>query len=151
LPRFVNRVLWLPGVHLHQRDDGRLVLGEEGGPPGQAHALHLQDHPNDFPGRELALQHAGRLRAVALRFVPELPAFEFEDVRVCWRPMPVDGYPVLGASPARPDVYLAVMHSGVTLAPVAGELAAQEILGGPRAEELTGFRPDRTFVPGSGY
>jgi glycine/D-amino acid oxidase-like deaminating enzyme len=152
LPRIVSRVLWLPGVHLHQRDDGRLVLGEEAGPPtGEAHALRLLGHPNDFPAREIALQHAERMRAAALRFVPGMPPLKFEDVRVCWRPMPLDGYPVLGASPARPDVYLAVMHSGVTLAPVAGLLAAREILGGAPAVELANFRPDREFRPANGH
>jgi glycine/D-amino acid oxidase-like deaminating enzyme len=48
--------------------------------------------------------------------------------------MPVDGYPVLGASPARKDVYLAVMHSGVTLAPIIGELAAHEMTESALAE-----------------
>jgi glycine/D-amino acid oxidase-like deaminating enzyme len=91
------------------------------------------------------------MRAAALRFVPGLPPLAFEDVRVCWRPMPVDGYPVLGASPARPDVYLAVMHSGVTLAPVAGLLAAQEILGSAPVAELANFRPDREFKASTGH
>jgi len=152
MPRLVNRVLWMPGVHLHQRDDGRIVIGAEGRPPaGEAHALRLREHPNDFPAREIALEHAERMRASALRFVPGLPALEFEDVRVCWRPMPLDGFPVLGASPARPDTYLAVMYSGVTLAPVAGRLAAEEVLGGPLADALADFRPDRKFEPTSGY
>jgi glycine/D-amino acid oxidase-like deaminating enzyme len=152
LPRIVHRVLWLPGVHLHQRDDGRLVLGEEAGPPpGDAHALRLREHPNGFPDREVARQHAERMRVAALRFLPELPALDFEDVRVCWRPMPGDGFPVIGASPARRDVYLAVMHSGITLAPVAGALAAQEILGGPPADALSGFRPGRRFQATAGH
>jgi glycine/D-amino acid oxidase-like deaminating enzyme len=60
--------------------------------------------------------------------------------------MPLDGYPVLGASPARPDVYFAVMHSGVTLAPIVGELAAREIVEGAPLERLNGFRPDRKLV-----
>lgn len=152
MPRLVQRVLWLPGVHLHQRDDGRIVLGEEAGPPpGEAHTLRLQSHPNDFPAREIALQHAERMRAAAQRFVPGLPALEFEEVRVCWRPMPLDGYPVLGASPARRDVYLAVMHSGVTLAPVVGALAAQEILGDVVVDVLKNFRPDRQFTASTGH
>jgi glycine/D-amino acid oxidase-like deaminating enzyme len=152
MPRLIQRVLWLPGVHLHQRDDGRIVLGAEAGPPpGEAHALRLQGHPNDFPGREIGLQHAERLRAAAQRYVPDLAALEFEDVRICWRPMPLDGYPVLGASPARRDVYLAVMHSGVTLAPVVGALVAQEVLGGGSADELANFRPDRQFKASTGH
>jgi glycine/D-amino acid oxidase-like deaminating enzyme len=152
LPRVVNRVLWLPGVHLHQRDDGRIVLGEEAGPPpGDAHVAHLLGHPDEFPARDIALQHAERMRAAALRFVPGLPRLDFEDARVCWRPMPIDGYPVLGASPARRDVYMAVMHSGVTLAPVAGLLAAREILGDEPAAELANFRPDREFKASTGH
>jgi glycine/D-amino acid oxidase-like deaminating enzyme len=144
MPRLIQRVLWLPGVHLHQRDDGRIVLGEEAGPPSNpAHAERLQGHPNEFPAQEIALQHAERMRAAAARFLPDFAEARFEDVRVCWRPMPLDGYPVLGASPARPDVYLALMHSGVTLAPVVGQYIAQEIVVGVPVESLRGFRPDR--------
>jgi glycine/D-amino acid oxidase-like deaminating enzyme len=65
--------------------------------------------------------------------------------------MPVDGYPVLGVSPARKDVYLAVMHSGVTLAPIVGELAAQEIVESVPAEPFRDFRPDRRFVTTTGH
>ena len=64
--------------------------------------------------------------------------------------MPLDGFPVLGSSPARRDVYLAVMHSGVTLAPLVGELAAREILHEERLARLATFRPERKFDPGEG-
>jgi glycine/D-amino acid oxidase-like deaminating enzyme len=43
------------------------------------------------------------------------------------------------------------MHSGVTLAPVAGRLAAQEILGGSLADALADFRPDRRFEASTGH
>jgi glycine/D-amino acid oxidase-like deaminating enzyme len=150
MPRLVNRVLWMPGVHLHQRDDGRIVLGEEAGPP-PTHADRFAGHPNDFPTRELALEHANRMLVAAQRFVPDLVKVTFEDVVIGWRPMPVDGYPVLGASPARKDVYLAVMHSGVTLAPIVGELAAREITDSALAEPFRDFRPDRRFVATTGH
>ena len=65
--------------------------------------------------------------------------------------MPLDGYPVIGASPARKDVYLSVMHSGVTLAPHVGLLAVKEIAVGAFAEELRPFRPDRKFVATTGH
>jgi glycine/D-amino acid oxidase-like deaminating enzyme len=149
MPRLVQRVLWMPGVHVHQRDDGRIVLGEEAGPPpNEAHALRLQARPEDFPAREIALEHAERMRAAAQRYLPGFAGAQFEGARICWRPMPLDGYPVLGASPARPDVYLAIMHSGVTLAPSVGELVAGEILGGRLAGALGDFRPDRKFAHG---
>ncbi len=152
MPRLVHRVLWMPDVHLHQRDDGRLVLGEEAGPPqSEAHAARLAGHPHDFPSREIALEHAERMRAAAQRYLPGLKTLDFEDIRICWRPMPIDGYPVLGASPARKDVYLAVTHSGVTLAPIVGECIAHEIVGGGLAESLKDFRPDRKFQSSTGH
>jgi len=150
MPRIINRVLWMPKVHLHQRDDGRIVLGEEDGPPA-SHADRLSGHPNDFPSREIALQHAERILKEAQRYVPDLTKVNFENIVIGWRPMPLDGYPVLGASPARPDVYLSVMHSGVTLAPHVGLLAAQEITQGALAEELKPYRPDRHFEPTTGH
>jgi glycine/D-amino acid oxidase-like deaminating enzyme len=152
MARIVERVLWLPGVHMHQRADGRLVIGEEAGPPAnEAHAAWLAGQPSAFPTREIALEHAGRMRVAALKYVPRLGPLTFEEVRICHRPMPLDGYPVLGASPSRPDVYLAVTHSGVTLAPVAGALVAQELAGGAPAEALEDFRPDRKFTASTGH
>jgi glycine/D-amino acid oxidase-like deaminating enzyme len=59
--------------------------------------------------------------------------------------LPLDGHPVIGASPERPDVYLAVMHSGVTLAPVVGQIAARELLDETVLERLQEFRPGRDF------
>lgn len=150
MPPIINRVLWMPKVHLHQRDDGRIVLGEDDGPPA-SHADRLAGHPNDFPSREIALQHAARMLKEAQRYVPDLTAVNFENIVIGWRPMPIDGFPVLGASPSRPDVYLSVMHSGVTLAPQAGLLATKEIVEGALAEELKPFRPDRRFEPTTGH
>ena len=62
------------------------------------------------------------------------------DSRVGVRPMPADG-PLLG--PLTPDgsVYVAVLHSAVTLAPTAGRLIAQEIVTGEAVDELRRCRP----------
>ena len=90
------------------------------------------------------------MRAAAQRYVPGFASAQFEGARICWRPMPLDGYPVLGASPARPDVYLAVMHSGVTLAPIVGELVAGEIVEGPARRGAQGF-PARPQVRGTRF
>jgi glycine/D-amino acid oxidase-like deaminating enzyme len=59
--------------------------------------------------------------------------------RVGVRPMPADGHPLIG--PLVPGAYLAVMHSGVTLAPVAGRLVAEEVVHAVEAPELRGCRP----------
>lgn len=142
----INRIIAAPGIHMHQRDDGRLVIGEqEGAPQNEAHALRLEGRPNDFPEQVIAEQHATRMLEVAKRFAPCTSGAEIESVHIGWRPLPLDGHPVLGASPARPDVYLAVMHSGVTLAPVVGQLAAHELTEDVVVERLQDFRPGRDF------
>ncbi len=142
----LNRVLVAPGVHVHQRDDGRVVLGEQdGAPQNDAHRSRLADRPNDFPNRQTAREHAERLVAIAARYLPDLALAKFEDVPIGWRPLPLDGHPVIGASPARPDVYFMIMHSGVTLAPIVGELAAYELINGDVVARLEDYRPEREF------
>jgi glycine/D-amino acid oxidase-like deaminating enzyme len=43
------------------------------------------------------------------------------------RPMPLDGPPIIGPLPGHPGGYLAVMHSGVRLAPEVGRRIAAEL------------------------
>ncbi|RYD40141.1 MAG: FAD-binding oxidoreductase [Verrucomicrobiaceae bacterium] len=73
-----------------------------------------------FPGQEI---HFGR-QAMAMR------------------PVPGDGLPAVGQGPVK-GLWLAVMHSGATLAPVVAELLADEITGGPDSPFLAQFRPSR--------
>ncbi|KPP84751.1 MAG: Glycine/D-amino acid oxidases (deaminating) [Rhodobacteraceae bacterium HLUCCA08] len=59
------------------------------------------------------------------------------------RPVPADDLPVLGAAgPA--GLVIAVMHSGVTLAPLAGRAVAEAVLGnGPDPDLWASYRVDR--------
>jgi len=59
------------------------------------------------------------------------------------RPMPEDGFPAVGFVPGPEGLYVAVMHSGVTLAPAIGRFAAEEILDGARIDLLAPYRPSR--------
>ena len=72
-------------------------------------------------------------------------ALEVDQVYIGWRPLPLDGHPVLGASPARPNVHLAIMHSGVSLAPIVGQLTARSLIDGADLRELDAYLPDRNF------
>jgi glycine/D-amino acid oxidase-like deaminating enzyme len=56
------------------------------------------------------------------------------------RPMPADG-PVVGFLPPDRSTYVAVAHSGVTLAPTLGRLIAGELTTGKPAPELRRCRP----------
>lgn len=51
---------------------------------------------------------------------------------VGYRPTPIDGFPIIGRAEGMDGVYVAVMHSGITLAPAVGLFAAREILDGER-------------------
>ena len=51
--------------------------------------------------------------------------------------------PVIGPAPGLPALYIAVMHSGVTLAPSVGDLVASELLERRVAPRLEPFRPAR--------
>lgn len=146
MPALINRIIVAPGVHIHQRSDGRFVLGEQDGAPNtDAHAERLRDRPDRFPEQAFAEQHAFRILSIAENFVPGIIAAEIEDVFIGWRPLPLDGHPVLGRSPHQPSAYIAIMHSGVSLAPIVGELVSKELLSGERAAGIDGYRPDRDF------
>ena len=68
---------------------------------------------------------------------------ELVSSRVGVRPMPADGEPIVGPVAEVPGLYLAVMHSAVTLAAAVGRLVAREVIDGAVESALTGCRIDR--------
>lgn len=144
MARIVNAVAYTSDTHFHQRTDGRIILGEKAGPPqADQHRVLLNGRPNSYPSTELATEHATRVINVARRYLPRIADAQVESVGVGWRPLPRDGLPVVGHPMSVPGIYLAAMHSGVTLAPVIGHLAAMEILDGVRVDMLADFRYER--------
>jgi glycine/D-amino acid oxidase-like deaminating enzyme len=68
---------------------------------------------------------------------------ELLSTRVSARPMPADGEPIVGPVAEVPGLYLAVMHSAITLAPAVGRLIVRELVDGIAESALAGFRLDR--------
>lgn len=68
---------------------------------------------------------------------------KLEQVEVGLRPIPADGLPVVGFAPRVNGLYLAVMHSGITLAPAIGRFAAAELLDDADIRLLDICRPQR--------
>jgi glycine/D-amino acid oxidase-like deaminating enzyme len=66
--------------------------------------------------------------------------------RLCVRPLPVDGHPIVGWLPEVSNAYVIVTHSGMTLAPVLARLAGAEIVGGGSGADLEPYRPTRFFT-----
>ncbi len=147
LSTILDKIIVAPGVHIHQRTDGRIVLGEQrGAPNNKAHETRLKGMPNQYPSKDLARQHALPILEMAAKYVPQIAEAEIESVHIGWRPLPLDGHPVLGYSKKVPHVYIAVTHSGVTLAPIIGQMVAQEVSTGSSIETLAPYRPHRQFT-----
>jgi glycine/D-amino acid oxidase-like deaminating enzyme len=68
-------------------------------------------------------------------------------LRVADRVLPTDGVSIVGWLRALPRIYVAVTHSGITLARALGELACSEIVDDARDERLAPFRPERLVAP----
>jgi len=122
----VGHIIMSPDVHFRQDPAGHIVMGEifSGG------GLGVRD-VREFAG-EMLTRLRGRLPYVDL---------EIEAVMLGLRPVPKDGLPMVGWVDG---VYAAVMHSGITLAPLIGQLVAAEIMGVAQ-ERLAPFRPDRVM------
>lgn len=124
VPEPVRRVLHAPGLSIRPGADGGLLL-----------------HCHDLDGASAD----GAVRTVLARLRAVLPAattVAAAEVYFGVRPIPRDRLPVLGWLPGIDSLYVVVTHSGVTLAPLLGELVAREVFGSaqPLAAE---FRPDR--------
>ena len=126
--RLVNTVISGPQMEVRQATTTTLLAAEDF--PGDA----AGNHPRAIAERTLAALraslHGGSGVALA-------------GIEMGLRPMPADGAPIVGFDAAVDGLYLAVMHSGVTLAPAVARLAAAEILDGVLAPMLAGCRVQR--------
>jgi D-amino-acid dehydrogenase len=79
-----------------------------------------------------------------------LPGWAKGKRRTVWagsRPMTSDGLPILGRVPKYSNVFLATGHGmlGITMAPLTGELIAEQIVCGSSCHDLTAFRLERFY------
>lgn len=81
--------------------------------------------------------------AESLKVVPRIAGARVETARIGIRPCPADKHPLLGPVPGVEGLFLACMHSGVTMGPLVGRLLATEITTGVQDPRLTKFRPER--------
>ena len=126
--RLIERVVLSPGAHMKQKFDGRLVAGMGFGAT---------------PVKEASDEEGEKILASGVKYLPALEKLELERVTLGFRPLPKDGHPILGFCEGAPELYLAVMHSGVTLCPVVGRLASIEILDRVDVELLKHYRYER--------
>lgn len=130
LPPLMSQIVVTPEFELRQDSAGRLILPTS--------PSHQSDDTEEVPNiSKLAEAAQQRLQSM----LPEIDV-TWEQVTLARRPVPLDGLPVIGATAIR-GLYLAVMHSGATLAAICAEIASQEILDDVRAPMLRPYRPER--------
>lgn len=88
---------------------------------------------------------AQQLLDAARRVLPALGAVELEAIRTTVRPYPADTFTCAGAMPDIDGYYMAVTHSGVTIAPYLGRVVADEAVRGLHHQDMETFRPHRFF------
>jgi glycine/D-amino acid oxidase-like deaminating enzyme len=125
----LRRPIHAPGVHFRPDGAGRIVLAEG------AHDHVWRDGAEPWPAEQ-------SLRAVAAHF-PALAGARVEATRVGVRPMPRDERPMVGGIPGLDGFYVVSSHSGVTLGPLWGRVAAAELLDGAPDARLAPYRPAR--------
>jgi glycine/D-amino acid oxidase-like deaminating enzyme len=127
-PKLLNGLAMAPELHMRQRADGCLVAGA------------------DFGGTDPGADPEGEAAATfaALRgLLRSGETLEFSHFTVGARPTPADGFPAVGRIRGVEGLYVAVTHSGVTLATAIGRFVTEELLEGRRDPLLAPYSPDR--------
>ena len=136
VPIGLRSILHAPVVSIRPDNGGRVLM--------YSRAL---DVPNvgTLSGPD-ALRAGGRVLAAAADVVPALRHSRIESTRMGVRPIPHDGLPVVGLLPGLQNLYVAVTHSGVTLALILGRLIALEVALHRPQRVLAPFRPERLAI-----
>jgi glycine/D-amino acid oxidase-like deaminating enzyme len=139
VPARLRRVVYGPEIHLRPEGGGRVMVQWE---PLDSHAVEGSPLGVDDPLVREAMERAAMV-------LPALAQVEVEAVRLGVRPVPKDGYPIVGFDPAIGNLYNAVTHSGVTLCARLALLVTEELTGGDTAP-LEPYRIGRFAASGRG-
>lgn len=120
----ISHVIWGDRIHMKQQQDGCIVIGE----------VFSESWTERNPA-DIAKQMLGE----AKRHLPDVEVV-IEHTTIGIRPIPKDGMPIVGAVDHVAGLYVAVMHSGITLAPIVGRMAADEMLDQTTLETLEPYR-----------
>ena len=137
--RLVRHVLYSGdnAFHLRPGPSGGLRIGSEDADPES-------EAPGDAAARAVALLVRARALLPGLGGGAPVEDLAREStVRIGVRPVPVDDRAIVGPVADAPGLYVVATHSGVTLGPWIGRLAAEEITSGTMPDQLAPFRFDR--------
>ncbi len=135
-----RRVLYPPdagGLHLRPTASGGLLIGADDtdllAQQGTLSPSQLADI-----GRGLVVRASDWVSGLAISEVAQTAT-----TYICNRPIPADERPIVGNLPGIQGVFVAVTHSGITLAPYLSSLLAEEIVHRKAPEALAPYRPER--------
>ncbi len=131
------------GVSFKQMADGSLVGTDSPDPPDLPVHAQVRQHAVDFPDAAIRDMHGHRALGKITAFLPGARDAKLDHVTLGFRPMPMDGFPIVGRVPGATDLYVVVTHSGVTLAPILGQHVRSELLHEREVAELAPYRPER--------
>ncbi|TPI14771.1 FAD-binding oxidoreductase [Mesorhizobium sp. B4-1-3] len=122
--KLLNGLVLADRLHMRQTAEGRIIAGSDfgGGEPSENPEADAREL---FAAMKVMLRDADRL--------------EFDFHTVGYRPTPADGFPIVSRADGVSGLYIAVTHSGITLAPAVGLFATREILEGERDALLTPY------------
>lgn len=132
-PVGIKRVIVGPGIILRPDGGGRLLMASDPLLSVPAETVPSQEMPE-----------MGELLERARCLVPSLHGVPIEAFRMGIRPVPRDGYPIVGFDPNVHGLYYAVTHSGITLSACLGNLVADDLITAT-SDVLDAYRPERFF------
>lgn len=130
-------------LEFKQYADGRYLTSFTSGPPHLPQHTEILQHQMPYPDAMLAQHHGEMLIARTARYMPAIAGAMPSKILLGFRPYPLDNRPIAGPLPGVKGAYVIVTHSGITLAPILGRYAAQEIMRGIQEPILAPYRPSR--------
>ena len=135
LPQLLKHPITGYDFHARQDDKGRLIIGGK-----------FDDDSSQVENIKGTAKKLIQDMAIRLNYNGNMILDHFTLGK---RPLPVDGRPKIGRLINKKGeklngIYLAVMHSGITNAPLAGKLGIDEVLKGKRNNLIKDFLPQNT-------
>jgi glycine oxidase len=126
-----RHVIYSSRGYLVPRRDGRVLAGST--------AEHVRFD------KSVTREGIDAIQSMAVEIVPGIAALPMIDSWAGFRPRAKDGLPVLGSSAKTAGLFYATGHyrNGILLAPITGEVLADEIVDGIRPTSLETFSPNR--------
>ncbi|NOX70446.1 MAG: FAD-binding oxidoreductase [Gammaproteobacteria bacterium] len=139
----IGTVNYGSGLHFKQLKSGVIVAADSAYAPDTPIHYDIRHERLDFPSDDIRDMHGLRILDKISTVLPDSRGTALDHLTLGFRPLPKDDFPIVGFVPDRTDIYVAVMHSGVTLAPIVGQSISREILDGISVDLLSPYRPER--------